>query len=195
MIVGCLLALAPALFWDGTSRAEEITAESIVKSLTPQSKTRSLRSNLPASDAAFLAKIAGTTRGLGRSDRDQLQKVSADNDFPALDLMIIFDIGSFALKPEATDVLARLGNALRSEELAKWSFIVAGHTDARGTRDYNQELSERRAREVRNFLVRNYNINGRRLLPVGYGQEQLKNAADPLAEENRRVQIVTLPSQ
>jgi flagellar motor protein MotB len=52
-----------------------------------------------------------------------------------------------------------------------------------------------RARQVKNFLMRKERIDGQRLLPVGYGQEHPKNPSDPLADENRRVQIVTLPAQ
>jgi outer membrane protein OmpA-like peptidoglycan-associated protein len=194
-VVHLLLVLGIAFLWSGYLRADPITAQSIVKRLAPKPKTRSLDSGLPAADGAFLAQITKTTRGLGRDQRDQLHNVATAHEFPALDLVIMFDIDSFALKPEATEILTQLGDALRSDDLAKLSFIVAGHTDARGTFDYNQKLSEMRARQVKDFLMRKQHIDARRLLPVGYGQEHLKNPADPLADENRRVQIVTLPSQ
>jgi outer membrane protein OmpA-like peptidoglycan-associated protein len=190
-----LLVLGISFLWPGHLRADPITAQSIVEHLAPKPKTRSLGSRLPDADAAFLAQVTKTTRGLGRDQRDQLHNVATSHDFPALDLVIMFDINSFALEPEATEILTQLGDALRSDNLAKLSFIVAGHTDARGTFDYNQKLSEMRARQVKNFLVRKERIDGRRLLPVGYGQEHLKNPSDPLADENRRVQIVTLPSR
>jgi outer membrane protein OmpA-like peptidoglycan-associated protein len=69
-------------------------------------------------------------------------------------------------------------------------FILAGHTDAKGSETYNQGLSERRADSVKRFLAENYGIEARDLLTVGYGQKQLKNSENPFAGENRRVQVV-----
>ena len=45
------------------------------------------------------------------------------------------------------------------------------------------------------FLVETYKVDeGRRLSVIGFGEEQLKNKEDPLADENRRVQIVNTGS-
>lgn len=71
-------------------------------------------------------------------------------------------------------------------------FLVGGHTDAKGDNDYNQKLSERRAASVKRFLKQKFDISDDTLVAVGYGEEQLKNASDPEASENRRVQIVNL---
>ena len=55
-------------------------------------------------------------------------------------------------------------------------------------------LSQRRAASVKAFLVETYHVDGRRLSVIGFGEEQLKNKEDPLADENRRVQIVNTGS-
>ena len=85
-----------------------------------------------------------------------------------------------------------LGEALTSDDLKGRTFVVAGHTDAKGGEAYNQELSERRADAVKRFLAEKYKIDASNLVTVGYGKAQLKNAASPLAGENRRVQVVNM---
>jgi outer membrane protein OmpA-like peptidoglycan-associated protein len=85
-----------------------------------------------------------------------------------------------------------LGKALTSDELKGATFVVAGHTDAKGGDSYNQGLSERRAEAVRRFLKDKYGIDSANLVAVGHGKTQLKDSANPLAAENRRVQIINL---
>jgi flagellar motor protein MotB len=45
---------------------------------------------------------------------------------------------------------------------------------------------------VKQFLKDKYGIDASRLVTVGYGKTQLKNSSDPLAAENRRVQLVNM---
>ena len=45
---------------------------------------------------------------------------------------------------------------------------------------------------MRKFLAERFAVPTDQLIAVGYGKEQLKNAIDPAAEENRRVQVVNL---
>jgi outer membrane protein OmpA-like peptidoglycan-associated protein len=45
---------------------------------------------------------------------------------------------------------------------------------------------------VKAFLAERFKIAAPRLISVGFGEEQLKNTTDPLAGENRRVQIVNV---
>jgi outer membrane protein OmpA-like peptidoglycan-associated protein len=70
-------------------------------------------------------------------------------------------------------------------------FVVEGHTDAKGSPEYNRRLSDLRALAVKELLVTK-GIDGARLLSVGKGASELANAAAPLAPENRRVKIVNL---
>ena len=61
---------------------------------------------------------------------------------------------------------------------------IAGHTDAKGSDDYNQKLSERRAEAIKQFLSQKYNILAENLVTVGYGETQpvecLHPCHDPL---------------
>ncbi|MBC8013736.1 MAG: OmpA family protein [Methyloceanibacter sp.] len=74
-------------------------------------------------------------------------------------------------------------------------FLVAGHTDAKGSDGYNLDLSDRRAKSVLRFLIEEFDIDPKQLVAVSFGEEQLKNDEDPRAAENRRVQVVNVASK
>lgn len=66
---------------------------------------------------------------------------------------------------------------------------IVGHTDARGTAAYNQNLSELRAEEVKRFLVDDCGVPTARLEAIGAGEQFPADAADPEAGVNRRVEF------
>ena len=180
---GLALALAsrPAL-------AEELSAQQILDGLKV-SKSRSMVT--PAAkpaDMAFIKRVRGQTRSLSTEDREQIDTIVTDR--PKVNLDISFDYNSTALTPKAEPQLNDLGKALTSSELAGAVILLGGHTDAKGTDDYNQGLSERRAETVRRFLIEKYHIPAANFISAGYGKKGLKNTADPFAAENRRVEIV-----
>jgi outer membrane protein OmpA-like peptidoglycan-associated protein len=73
--------------------------------------------------------------------------------------------------------------------------VVAGHTDAVGSEPYNLDLSERRADTIKHYLVEKYGIAGNDLVTVGYGKTKLKDASNPTAPINRRVQVVNMDTK
>jgi len=89
----------------------------------------------------------------------------------------------------------KLGRALTNPDLKGSTFLLAGHTDAAGGDNYNQELSERRADSIKRYLMDNYHIASTDLVTVGYGKSKLKDPAQPLAEVNRRVQVVNMENK
>jgi len=90
---------------------------------------------------------------------------------------------SFALMGQIADIL-RLNPELRSVE-------IQGHTDDQGTRQYNQQLSERRASSVRDWLI-NAGIADNRLSARGFGMDQpiVQGSSDEARARNRRVQFL-----
>jgi len=110
----------------------------------------------------------------------------------AIDLEVSFELGSARLTPAARQLLDRLGAALKNERLAASRFEIVGHTDASGRRDFNQVLSERRARSVRAYLVKTHGIAPERLTALGKGEDALKDPLRPRASVNRRVEVVNL---
>jgi len=113
-------------------------------------------------------------------------------EMPRFDMEINFDFNSSNIAQQAIPSLIKLGQALTDPSLLKQSIIVSGHTDAVGSDDYNQTLSEARAQSVKAFLVDNFQVDPERLIAVGYGEEQLKNAVMPDADENRRVTVINI---
>jgi len=107
---------------------------------------------------------------------------------------ILFPYDSAELTPEAMKDLDQLGTALTSNRLAPCCFEIEGHTDDRGSDEYNLGLSERRARSVIDYLVRTFGIDGQRLTPVGRGEKKpiADNGSEAGRTRNRRVQVVNL---
>lgn len=116
----------------------------------------------------------------------------ADTSTPSINLNIPFDYNSDKLSPDGIITLRRLGAALKDPRLANYRFRVAGHTDAKGTAEYNRKLSERRAQSVRDYLVFQYDLEPNRLETAGYGFTQLVDPSHPEDGVNRRVQVVNL---
>ncbi|MBC7884561.1 MAG: OmpA family protein, partial [Saprospiraceae bacterium] len=54
---------------------------------------------------------------------------------------------------------------------------LSSHTDCRGTEDYNQELSQKRAESVVNYLIAK-SIKADRLIPKGYGESLLVDTCE-----------------
>jgi outer membrane protein OmpA-like peptidoglycan-associated protein len=108
----------------------------------------------------------------------------------SIDLEVNFDYNSDNIGSKAVPQVTALGEALASPDLKGGTFILAGHTDAKGSDTYNQGLSERRAEAVKQFLAEKYGIDANNLVTVGYGKTQLKNPAEPFTGENRRVQVI-----
>lgn len=109
-----------------------------------------------------------------------------------VDLAVFYEFDSAQLTPQAKALLIDLGRALTSPKLRNSVFLLAGHTDAKGSNAYNQSLSERRAVEARRFLVQNFGIRPDRLIVVGFGEEFLADPARPHDAINRRVEVTLL---
>jgi len=139
-------------------------------------------------------KIRGrSTRSLSSAEREEIAAMVKDK--PKIDLEINFDYNSADISAKSLPSVQALGRALTNNDLKGSTFVVAGHTDAAGGDAYNQDLSERRADSIKRYLVDKYGINGTDLVTVGYGKSKLKDPSQPLAEVNRRVQVVNMENK
>jgi outer membrane protein OmpA-like peptidoglycan-associated protein len=174
--------------------AEERSADDIIKALKPARITRGLTTSPAdaarnAQETKFVNSLRNRpTRSLTFAEREQITSIAKKR--PSIDLEVNFDYNSDNIGSKAMPQVSALGQALASPDLKGGTFIVAGHTDAKGSDTYNQGLSERRAEAVRRFLAEKYGIDASNLVTVGYGKTQLKNPAGPFASENRRVQVI-----
>jgi len=200
-------ALGAAIsFSTGTALAQDknVTEDQIVRALAPEKKplTRGLSTGpqtvvdptVTAAETKFVEKIRGrSTRSLSSAEREEIAAIVKDK--PKIDLEINFDYNSADISAKSLPSVQALGRALSDAELKGSTFVVAGHTDAAGGEAYNQELSERRAESIKRYLVDKYSINGTDLVTVGYGKSKLKDPNQPMAETNRRVQVVNMENK
>ncbi|WP_286817396.1 OmpA family protein [Desulfobacter sp. UBA2225] len=98
-----------------------------------------------------------------------------------------FDYDSTHLKPGAYSELRRIADILIKYPHSR--IEVAGHTDTKGSEEYNQRLSERRAQVVANQLIDN-GVSAQRIMAVGYGESRPISSNDAM---NRRVEIIIKP--
>jgi outer membrane protein OmpA-like peptidoglycan-associated protein len=184
--------------------AEDVTEDQIVRALAPAKKplTRGLSvgpqtQTDPAAAAAegrFVQTIRNrSTRSLSATEREEIATIVKDK--PRIDLEINFDYNSADISAKSLPSVQALGRALSNPDLKGSTFVVAGHTDAAGGESYNQDLSERRADSIKHYLVDKFGIAGTDLVTVGYGKTKLKDPANPLAEVNRRVQVVNMENK
>ncbi len=190
------LALATGI---GSALAqEEPSVQQIIEALKPKHLTRSLdpgtapvSAPLSNPDLPLIDSVRNrTARSLTASMRDGIKGITAGKPF--IDLEINFELRSAKLGPAAIATARKIGEALSSAELKGNTFAVEGHTDAKGSTNYNQRLSDQRADAVKRFLVAHYKIPAPELIAVGYGKSQLKNLDHPFGAENRRVRVVTM---
>jgi OmpA-OmpF porin, OOP family len=111
---------------------------------------------------------------------------------PQLTVEIQFNPDSDVIRPESYKTLGRIADALWHPYLLEYRVLVVGHTDATGKREYNLKLSQRRASAIREALTTTFRISARRVIAVGLGEEQLRDAANPRAATNRRVQLIVI---
>lgn len=109
-----------------------------------------------------------------------------------LDDRVLFDFDKSDIRPDASKVLDALGAALAKVEAR--GMEVGGHTDAKGSDDYNQSLSERRAQAVVAALCQRGVAND--IAAKGYGESkpvapnEIDGADNPAGRQlNRRVEI------
>lgn len=102
---------------------------------------------------------------------------------------IYFGYDSARLTEAAMVELTKLGQALARPQFSDVTWLIEGHTDASGSEEYNQRLSEQRARAAERYLVERGGIDPTRLIPIGKGKSDLYDRDNPLAGVNRRVRV------
>lgn len=175
MSAGLLAGLATA--WPALAQDESV--EAIVSKLALRP---ALTRSLAASPSRHIEVVPG----------QQDQVLAATTNQPSVSVRVLFDYGSDNLTADGKAGLGPLGRALQDPRLQNSRLLISGHTDARGSDEFNQSLSERRARAVREFLVVAFQIRPERLESMGFGRRKLADAAHPDDPINRRVEVINL---
>ena len=158
------------------------------------------RSNNTATGAIIGAAVGGTAGALiGKYMDKQAEELEKELENAKVERVgegiqitmesgILFEVDSYALKPEAREELKSMANVLKNYPDTK--IKVDGHTDSTGSASYNQTLSERRANSVGTYL-RSLGVTADRISEQGFGKNM------PVADNNtvdgrrlnRRVEI------
>jgi outer membrane protein OmpA-like peptidoglycan-associated protein len=173
-----LLAASPSDAASAACSGTALTELRMLECLTPT--TRGIRPATPAASQPAAPANSAPAEPVARP---------AAQGKPGLDLEIKFPFGSAELSTDAKALLQKLARVLSSGELASRSIKVVGHTDAAGSDELNQALSVARAQAVSAYLA-DQGVPGQRLQALGVGKSDQKNPRDPMAAENRRVEIV-----
>ena len=102
---------------------------------------------------------------------------------------VLFDTGSYTLKPGAREKLAKISGIVLAHP--GLSLQIEGHTDSVGSDEFNQQLSERRADSVRDFLAEQ-GVAPSTITAHGFGKTQPVASNDTAEgrQRNRRVELV-----
>ena len=186
LIANLLLALAA-----GSAMAQEVrlygtneavdprdVAQILEQRTQPGMKMRSLRL---LDDARGGAAMAGTPAAAALAASEASRPA-------ALSLPVQFSFDSAEILPSAKGQLDAIAAGIRMLPTTQ-KVVIEGHTDAVGTEQYNEGLSQRRAQSVRRYLVAVHGIDASRLEAVGRGEVSPLPGRDPNASENRRVQF------
>jgi outer membrane protein OmpA-like peptidoglycan-associated protein len=140
--LGLLGAMLPAAAW----------AQNAKPALSPDEIQTMLQQGGGGEGVAYSASelaailepsAADTTRGLRPGEGSAAPGTKGSGVVP--DLQVQFATASAKVSPEARQQLAALARAMQFPQLQDRRFVIAGHTDARGSAAFNQTLSQRRA--------------------------------------------------
>lgn len=120
--------------------------------------------------------------------------VPADDSPNRFGMMINFEHDSTTVLPESLPMLDSVGKMLNLATVQEEVLVIEGHADATGTERHNENLSVRRARAIKSYLVESYAIDSHRLVTVGYGESRLHDVDAPTNPVNRRVEFRSIDS-
>ena len=108
---------------------------------------------------------------------------------PHFNVDVQFNPDTPVIRPESYRTLGSIADALYDPALASYGFLIVGHTESTGKRDYNLTLSQRRADAIRDVLVTTFKVSVKRIQAIGLGEEQFLDANRPTAAVNQQVQV------
>jgi len=107
-------------------------------------------------------------------------------------LRLNFDFNKAKVKKIYYPTIKKIAKILKANP--KLKIEIAGYTDNIGSKAYNKKLSLRRAKAVRDILVKVYKINPKRIVVKGYGEDYplVENTTSTNRALNRRVEIINI---
>lgn len=198
VVVTATSPTAPTTPTTGTDKAPTTTTTSTVAKVQvpvkPTAPTADSGATVTTTVPVTQPKTAATTT----APQPQVTKASTSDPVvygqfkPELqvNLHIEFGFDSAALDSSQTPKLEKMCIVLQTSPINK--IRIVGHTDTKGTDEYNERLSILRAREVARHLTEECGIAPERLETLGLGERFPVNPNNPQADENRRVEFQAL---
>jgi outer membrane protein OmpA-like peptidoglycan-associated protein len=150
----------------------------------------------PTSDQILRKLDAAPRRRIRPEERVTIQEFRRRPDLrraaPSIEIQAInFEFGSAEIPRSEYRKVREIARAFEqiSRRRRNARFLIEGHTDAVGSRESNQILSERRAASLKRVLVTEFGISPRMLETVGYGEDFLLIDTPEENWQNRRVTI------
>ena len=122
----------------------------------------------------------------GRSGGGMAERPPVKEFHPATEMIDVhFDFDRYEIRSQ--DVSALQSNAAWLRSNKNYLVLIEGHSDERGTPEYNVALGERRAKSAQNYLV-SHGIDSRRIAIISYGEhrQQCTDASEGCWSKNRR---------
>jgi outer membrane protein OmpA-like peptidoglycan-associated protein len=179
------------------AEAERVAAEAQARAAQAQAdaaKERALKDQAAAEQARQAAARAEEEKAALRAALVQQLNLILETRETARGLVVnisdvLFDSGQYTLKPAAREKLAKVSGIVLAHPGLRLE--VEGHTDSVGSDDFNQQLSEKRAATVRDFLVQQ-GIGFNAVTARGFGKTMPVASNDTSAgrQRNRRVEMI-----
>ncbi len=108
-------------------------------------------------------KIKAALKDLGAKETETEFRIELSGD-------ILFDFDKWDIRPEAEETLKRVGDVVNTSGSSR--VVISGHTDAKGSDQYNQTLSEKRAGAVKKWLIKNVGADSKIIETIGCGESK-----------------------
>jgi outer membrane protein OmpA-like peptidoglycan-associated protein len=180
-------------FWVSSVVAGELsfptTEDEIVKALSLKDGETVYQGVTYESKAGKVFKVIDGKRYRMRG----LQGIVDSEIVPKVGALINFDFNSAEIRSDSYPLLDEFGKALKGG-LSDVAIIIAGHTDHIGSNQYNQGLSEDRAKAVASYLQSHHEISSERFILKGFGETKpiISNDTDEGRFKNRRVEFIRM---
>jgi len=169
-----------------------LMAIAVVLVILPSCSKKEVQTEEPAVQEQDQQMAAEKTRE--ELEQERLEREAAERQLRAEKIKFMyedihFQKGRHSLNAEAQDILKRKAAWLMKNP--DFKVLVEGHTDERGSKEYNFALGDLRAGAVKSFLIRQ-GIESPRLVAISYGNERPIDTAktEKGREKNRRVHFV-----
>jgi len=135
---------------------------------------------------------AGGGTATGSEFKEDNSTSSASSQASRILQPVYFDFDSFAIRSDAKPTL--MANSKSIQDNTKWGVVTCeGHTDERGSEEYNLALGDRRASSVKRYLV-DLGVPASRLATVSFGESKPRSVGhdESAWRYNRRVEFTAV---